>query len=212
MASSLVVLGTQSALADEPVPPEEPTLREEAIARAECAERLKKGMAILESDAHYGEAWESTWVAVGIGAVGLSFTGAFHYSDYRRTENIVRGVESILLAAKWPEVMSLPDTLRGLRTAEGTDPCLALADIRRELELQDQDAHEQTSLLSHSITILLPIVSSVIVAMAVKHWDFAGAGSEGVQTLVGIGLGEAQLLSYPHGPLRPHGASLEWSF
>jgi hypothetical protein len=40
------------------------------------------------------------------------------------------------------------------------------------------------------------------VALAERHWDFAGHGSEGLSELVGIAAGELQVLTYPRPSLK----------
>jgi hypothetical protein len=201
---AVFLLSTRTALAQD--------AQQDAQARSECARHLKAAEAALASDARYVQAWKQTWIFVGVGASALSVAGAFYYTDYRRSEQIVYAVESLFIATPTPITLTLPEMYRGIHAAGLLDPCLALNDVKYAMEMQDIDAEEHTSALSHSIAFAVPILSSVIVGLAVQHWDFAGHGSEGLQTLVGIGINEAQLLSYPHGAFRAHGTSLQLSF
>jgi hypothetical protein len=185
---------------------------ETPVDRAACAERLKVTEEILESDGHYAYAWKDTWVWTGTGLVALGLTAAFRYDDYRRAESLVRAAQSVLLMLPEPSALTIPETLAGIRAASSSDPCLALADARYVLELEAADAKEQQGPLSHGINIAINVLSGLFVALAVHHWDFAGHGSEGVQTLVGIGLGELQILTYPSGSLKAAGSSLQVSF
>jgi hypothetical protein len=200
---AIVLISTKTAIAQD---------AQDAKNRSECARRLKVAEAALKSDADYVQAWKQTWIWVGVGASALSLSGAFYYTDYRRSESIVYAVESVFIATPTPISLTLPEISRGIHAAGFLDPCLALNDVKYAMEMQDIDAQEHTSALSHSIAFAVPILSSIIVGLAVQHWDFAGHGSEGLRMLVGIGINEAQLLSYPHGVFRAHGTSLQLSF
>jgi hypothetical protein len=189
-----------------------PTYAQDPQGRADCAERLEKAEALLEADGHYAYAWKDSWLLAGATFIALNLSAGFHYSDYRRAEYLVRAAQSVLVMLPEPEALTVPDTLRGIRYAESTDPCLALADARYSLELEAADAKEQTGLLAHGLAFAIPLVTSLFVALAVQHWDFAGHGSEGVQTLVSIAIGELQILTYPHGSLKASATSLQLSF
>jgi hypothetical protein len=89
--------------------------------------------------------------------------------------------------------------VQGLRNAAVVDPCLALADARNILTSNADDAAMHRNAVGYIGPILINVLSGVILGLATKHWDFAGHGSEGVSELVGIGLGELQTFTYPHG-------------
>jgi uncharacterized membrane protein YgaE (UPF0421/DUF939 family) len=66
--------------------------------------------------------------------------------------------------------------------------------------------------MAHVIAIAIPIISSAILAGATGHWDFATNGNEGLTALVGIGLGELQVLTYPRPSVKMSGTSLSVTF
>jgi hypothetical protein len=177
--------------------------------RAGCAERLRPLEAAIESDGKYARGWRDAWLVTGTGLIALNLAGAFTVSGYRRTEGIVIAVQSALLMIQLPVAVS---TTKGLRGAASDDPCLALLDARDILVANAADAVDHTNVMAHVIAIAIPIITSAILAGATGHWDFATNGNEGLTTLVGIAVGELQVLTYPRPSVKMAGTSLSVSF
>jgi hypothetical protein len=166
--------------------------------RASCLARLRPLENTIESDGKYAVGWRDAWLLTGATLITLNVTAAFNVSErYRRTEGIVLAVSSALLMIQKPVAVTNERALAGIRGAEGLDPCLALLDARNILWANEDDWKEHTNAPAHIIAIALPILTSAIVAAGTGHWDFAGHGNEGVNALIGIALGEFQLLTWP---------------
>jgi hypothetical protein len=177
--------------------------------KASCADRLRPLETAIESDGKYARAWRDAWLVTGTGLIALNLAGAFTVSGYRRTEGIVIAVQSALLMIQLPVAVS---TTQGLRGAASDDPCLALLDARDILVANAADATDHTNVMAHVIAIAIPIITSAILAGATGHWDFATNGNEGLTTLVGIGVGELQVLTYPRPSVKMAGTSLSVTF
>jgi hypothetical protein len=180
--------------------------------RADCQLRLHHVYKALDADAKYARDWTDAWLLTGTALVTLGLTKAGQVDDYRRAEAIVSAAQSMLLMIQLPTATTTARALGGLRAAEETDPCLALSSARYILETNADDGDLHRAFVNHMIGISINVVIATIVALAVGHWDFAGHGSEGVQQLAGIAIGELQVFTYPRGSLRTSGSSLELSF
>lgn len=199
-----VLVTTGSASAQDPAAAER--LRGDEEAR--CAERLRPLERAIESDWRYATSWRDAWIVTGAALIALNLAGAFSVSGYRRTEGIVTAAQSSLLMIQQPAAAET----RSLHGAGAIDPCLALLDARDVLEANADDASLHTSAIAHVLAIAVPVLTGAILAGATGHFDFVGNGNEGVTTLVGVALGELQVLTYPRPSVKMSGTSLTVSF
>jgi hypothetical protein len=197
----------QDAPAQEPGPP-----NATASEKADCEEQLVVAERALEKDYYYARNWSDAWYVVGGSLMGLSLTSAFTYHDYRRGEQLVGAFQSLLLIIQVPTAISSKRTLRGIRSAEAEDPCLALADTRFAFEANYDDWKQHAAPANYVIAAVIPLLGGLLVGLSTQHWDFAGHGAEGLSTLVGLTAGELQVATYPHGSLHVGGTSLTMTF
>jgi hypothetical protein len=176
--------------------------------RTSCDERLQPLEKAVESDWRYANSWRDAWLLTGTALIVLNLTGAFTVSGYRRAEGIVTAAQSSLLMIQLPVALAS----KGVRDVESVDPCLALVDARNILVANADDAREHTNTFAHVVAISIPILTTAIVAAATGHFDFVGNGNEGVTTLVGVALGELQVLTYPRPSVKMSGTSLTVTF
>lgn len=181
--------------------------------KAACKKRLLELEAALDGDAKYARDWQAAWLVTGSGLITLNLAKAFQTTDYRRGESLVYAVTSSLLMLQVvPTATTTGRALQGLRTAQNDDPCLALPSTRYMLETNADDGDLHRGVIPHVIGIAFNLLTGAVLALATGHWDFAGHGSEGISTLMGIAVGELQVLTYPRGSLRTNGTSLAVSF
>jgi hypothetical protein len=180
--------------------------------KAACQAKLDQVEPLLDSDAKYARDWTSAWLVTGGALVALNLTKAFQVDDYRRGESLVFAASSTLLMIQQPVALTTRSALKGLRSSQDQDPCFALVQTRYMLETNADDGDLHRNLFPHVFGITLNLLTGALLAVATGHWDFAGHGSEGLSTLVGIGAGELQVLTYPRGALRASSNSLTLSF
>jgi hypothetical protein len=180
--------------------------------KAACLQRLQQVEAVLEKDAKYARDWQAAWLVTGASLMALSAAKAGMQSDYRRGEDIVFAASSALLMIQVPTATTTDRALQGLRTAQASDPCLALPSTRYMLETNDDDGKLHRGPIPQGIGIVLNLILGGVLAAVTGHWDFVGHGSEGMSTLVGIAASELQILTYPRGSLHTQGTSVAVSF
>jgi hypothetical protein len=210
--AGLVATAPLTARAQDAPVPENAPATEAADHKADCEQKLVVAERMMEKDYNYARAWQDSWYVVAASLMGLSLTSAYTYHDYRRGEQLAGAFQSLLLIIQVPTAISTKRTLQGLRTAAPEDPCLALANARNVFEVNYDDYVQHTKVMNYVIGGVIPIFAGLIVGMATKHWDYAGHGSEGLSTTVGIIAGELQLITYPHGSLHVGGTSLTMTF
>jgi hypothetical protein len=197
IAVSAVLATTTGARAQETPEPQSPQEAEKARERANCLEELQPLEKAIESDGKYAVGWRDAWLVTGTGLVTLNLTGAFVNHGYRRTEAIVGAVQSLLLMIQKPVAVTNERALDGLRGAESLDPCLAVINARNILDAAEDDHKEHTNLPAQILAIAIPVVMGAILAGTTGHWDFIGNGNEGLNTVVGVALGEIALWTWP---------------
>jgi hypothetical protein len=187
--------------------------------RATCEQQLPPIEKAIEHDVSYAIGWRDAWLLLGATFVTLNLTSAFQNYGYRRNEGIILAVQSTLLMIQKPDATNYGRALAGLRTAESTDPCLALANARQILDAEADDFMEHNHIYQHVLAMAIPAIMTGIVAGASGHFDWASAGNEGVNMLIGMFAGELQVLTYPrpsmqghHPPIKVGAASLSVSF
>jgi hypothetical protein len=180
--------------------------------KADCARRLEIAERAVAKDAYYAQAWSSSWYMVGVTSSVLALTRAFQYGDYIRGESLTFAATSLLLMIQRPLALTSGDALRALRTSATEDPCLALADTSSILMSNKVDGETHRGWPIYVINVGFNLAVMGVLAAVTHHWDFAGHSDLGLQTLVGIGLSELQVFTYPSGSLKTAGTSLEVSF
>jgi hypothetical protein len=180
--------------------------------KADCVRRLDIAEKIIAKDAYYAHAWTDSWYMVGTTSAVLSLTRAFQYSDYVRGESLTFAATSLLLMIQRPLALTSNDALRGIRASATEDPCLALADVSSILISNDVDGQKHRDWPLYVIPVGFNLAVMGILAAVTHHWDFAGHSDLGLSTLIGTGLSELQVYTYPSGSLKTAGSSLEISF
>src|ERR1700730_15145627 len=111
---------------------------------AHCAAELPPLEKAIEHDGNYANGWRDAWLLLGATFVTLNLTNAFQNYGYRRNESIVLAIQSTLLMIQKPDATNNHRALAGLRAAESTDPCLAVANARQILDAAADDYMEHT--------------------------------------------------------------------
>jgi hypothetical protein len=174
-----------------------PAMQQRARDRQACTEELKPLERAVESDGKYAEGYRDAWLLTGVAAMALSLTAAFQNYGYRRTEGIVGAIQSSLLLIQKPDAVQAPRALRGIRTAEAEDPCLALANVKQIIRANWDDYWQHNHWWQHLIAMGVPILVGAIMGVATNHFDYATNGNEGANMTVGVVLGELQVLTFP---------------
>lgn len=180
--------------------------------KADCVRRLDIAEKIVAKDAYYAHAWTDSWYMIGTTSSVLALTRAFQYGDYIRGESLTFAATSLLLMIQRPLALTSTDALRGLRTSATEDPCLALADVSAILVSNDVDAQKHRDWPLYVIPVVFNLAVMGILTAVTHHFDFAGHSDLGLSTLIGTGLSELQVYTYPSGSLKTAGSSLEISF
>lgn len=203
--AAIVMATTTGAWADDETPTQSPQEVEKARERAECTEQLKPLDKTVESDSRYAQGWRDAWLTVGAASISLALTAAFQNYGYRRAEGIVGAIQSSLLMIQKPDAVTSERALKGIRTAEDDDPCLAVANLRQILRANEDDWVQHTHWWNHVLAIGIPILVGAIVGVATNHFDYATNGNEGAIMTVGVVLGELQVLTFPRPSVRVDG-------
>jgi hypothetical protein len=212
MLAAAIAAAPASARADDAAPEPSPTPETVAQERGDCTRQLTLAENAIEHDAKYARNWTDAWYVTGTSLIALNLTNVFVEHDYRRSEAIVFGAMSSLLMIQLPTATTSATALRGIRSSGVEDPCLALANARFVLETNADDAVQHQNAVAYAVPDFLNVLAGAILAVSTRHWDFAGHGSEGLSTLVGIAAGELQTVTYPRSSLRVSGTSLTMSF
>jgi hypothetical protein len=200
--AAIVMTATTGAWADDETGAPSPEEAQKAHDRAECTEQLKPLEKTVESDGRYAEGWRDAWLLVGAAAMSLNLTAAFQNYGYRRAEGIVGAIQSSLLMIQKPDAVTSRRALAGIRTAEDSDPCLALANVKMILRAHEDDHWQHTHWWNHVLAIGVPILVGAIVGVATNHFDYATNGNEGANMTVGVVISEIQLLTFPRPSVR----------
>ncbi len=166
----------------------------------------------IERDGKYARNWTDAWYVTGASLITLSITSIFQYHDYRVSEQVVNATLGTLLMIQVPDATYNHKSLQGIRTAAVGDPCLALSSARYIIEVNEDDANQHQNAFAYIFPIALNVVVGAIVALAEGHWDFAGHGDEGLQTLLGITASELQVITFPRPSVKFSGTSLQMTF
>jgi hypothetical protein len=207
--AAIVMTSSTGAWADEAQPEEgqSPQQAQKARDQAACKEQLKPLEKAVESDGKYAAGWRDAWLVVGASSIALALTAAFQNYGYRRAEGIVGAIQSSLLMIQKPDAVTAQRALAGIRTAEDSDPCLALANVRQMVRAYEDDHWQHTHWWNHVLAIGIPIVLGAIVGVATNHFDYASNGNEGAIMTVGVVLGELQVLTFPRPSVQVDGTS-----
>lgn len=200
--AAIVMTATTGARADDETPTLSPQEAQKAHDRADCTEELKPLEKAVESDSKYAQGWRDAWLTIGAASFALGLTAAFQNYGYRRYEGIVGAAQSTLLMIQKPDAVTSERALKGIRTAEDSDPCLALANVKMILRANEDDHWQHTHWWNHLLAVGIPIVIGAIVGVATNHFDYATNGNEGAIMTVGVVLGELQVLTFPRPSVR----------
>ena len=195
--AGIVMTATTSARADDETPTQSPQEAQKARDRADCTEELKPLEKAVESDSRYAQGWRDAWLTVGAASMSLAITAAFQNYGYRRAEGIVGAIQSSLLMIQKPDAVQAERALKGIRTAEDDDPCLALANVKQIIRADEDDHWQHNHWWQHVLAMGIPILIGAIVGVATNHFDYATNGNEGAIMTVGVVLGELQVLTFP---------------
>ncbi len=183
-----------------------------SLERGECTRQLLIAEEAIERDGKYARNWTDAWYVTGASLITLSLSQIFFYHDRRVPESIVNASLGTLLMIQVPDATYNHKTLQGIRTAGVNDPCLALANARSIVEVNEDDANQHQNAFAYIFPIALNVVVAAIVAASVGHWQFAGTTDEGLGTLVGIAASELQVLTFPRPSIRFTGTSVQGNF
>jgi hypothetical protein len=206
--SAIVMTATTGAWADEAQPEEglSPQQAQKARDEAACTEQLKPLEKAVESDGKYAAGWRDAWLIVGASGIALGLTAAFQNYGYRRQEGIVGAIQSSLLMIQKPDAVQAQRALDGIRTAQDSDPCLALANVRQMIRAYEDDHWQHTHWWQYLIAGGIPILVGAIVGVATNHFDYATNGNEGAIMTVGVVLGVLQVATFPRPSVKIDGA------
>jgi hypothetical protein len=187
-----------------PPPAEASSPQEVALAeKADCTRDLHIAEDAIERDYKYARNWTDAWYVTGTSLIALNLSGMFMYHDYRVSESVVFAALSTLLMIQIPTATSSGRALQAIRASAAADPCLALANAQNIFRSNAADAADHQSAFTYIFPVVLNVLAGGIVALAERHWDFVGHGSEGLSELVGIAAGELQVLTYPRPSQKP---------
>lgn len=171
--------------------------------KADCTRDLHIAEDAIERDYKYARNWTDAWYVTGTSLIALNLSGMFMYHDYRVGESVVFAALSTLLMIQIPTATSSGRALQAIRASAAADPCLALENAQNIFRSNAADAADHQSAFTYIFPVVLNVLAGGIVALAERHWDFAGHGSEGLSELVGIAAGELQVLTYPRPSQKP---------